>query len=79
MEWLSFLSCSAVAFVELIIAYFNPSQIIFAVAFAIFFLIIGLGLSVLLYLRKIKHLLAQTLLQESDKNGILKDTVKIYE
>lgn len=59
MEWLSFMVCSAVAFVELMIAYFNPQQMIIAVSFAIFFLIIGLGLSVLLYLRKIKHLLEQ--------------------
>ena len=59
MEWLSFVVCSAVAFVELMIAYFNPQQMIFAVSFAIFFLFIGLGLSILLYLRKIKHLLGQ--------------------
>ena len=76
MEWLSFLICSAVAFVELMIAYFNPSQMIFAVSFAIFFLFIGLGLSVLLYLRKIKQLLEQTPLQDSDKHGILKETEK---
>lgn len=76
MEWLSFLICSAVAFVELIIAYCNPQQMVLAVSFAIFFLLIGLGLSVLLYLRKIKHLLEKTPLQDSAKHGILKETEK---
>lgn len=76
MEWLSFLICSAVAFVELMIAYLNPQQIIFAVSFTGFFLFIGLGLSILFYLQKIKHLLEQTPLQDSDKNGILKEIEK---